>query len=177
VTQAGLVIIRGNDDFKAETLVATEVGYRAQPSPLFSADATVFFQSYDRLRSQEAPLGAVPFPLVVGNGLNGTSKGVELGLNVQPIDWWRVHASYTNLHVALSRDPDSRDVGGGASEANDPDHLFSVRTSFNLPRRVELDAWLRAGERPAESTCTGLCRAHPSRWLAAEAGARTVGGR
>ncbi len=143
VSQAGLVLVHGNDDFKTETLVATEVGYRAQPSPLFSADATVFFHDYDRLRSQEAPLGSVPIPIVVGNTLNGTSKGVELGINVQPIDWWRVHVSYTNLHVALSRDPGSRDVGGGTSEANDPEHLFSLRTSVDLPHDVELDARLR----------------------------------
>lgn len=143
-TPTGIVVARGSDAVVAETLVATEVGYRLQPSPLFSADATVYFHSYDRLRSQEAPLGALPFPVVVGNTLNGSSKGIELGFNVQPADWWRIHATYTNLRVELSRDADSRDVGRGTSEANDPDELFGLRTSIDLPRNVEVDWRLRS---------------------------------
>ena len=120
-------------------------GARAVRRPTrFSADATLYFHNDDRIRSQEAPRGAVPFPLVVGNTLNGTSRGLELGVNLQPADWWRIHASYTHLRVALSRDSDSRDVGGGSTEANDPDYLFALRTSFDLPHNVERDARLRS---------------------------------
>jgi iron complex outermembrane receptor protein len=140
----GVVILHGNDDFRAETLIATELGYRLQPTPTFSADVTLFRHDYDRIRSQEAPAGPVPIPLIVGNTLNGVSSGVELGLNLQPAEWWRIHAGYTHLRVSLSRDPDSRDVSGGSAEANDPEHIFGLRSSIDLPHDVEFDARLRS---------------------------------
>jgi iron complex outermembrane receptor protein len=145
----GLVAVSGNEDFRAETVVASEVGYRVQPAPLLGIDATVFHHAYDRLRSQEAPAGAVPIPLVVGNTLNGTSQGLELGVNLQPFAAWRSHVAYTFLDVSLARDPGSRDVGGLTTEANDPRHVFTLRTSVDLSPRVELDArWRSIGELP-----------------------------
>jgi len=145
----GLVAVTGNEDFRAETVVASEIGYRAQPAPILGIDATVFHHAYDRLRSQEAAAGAVPIPLVVGNTLNGTSRGLELGVNLQPFAAWRTHLAYTLLDVALTTDPGSRDVGGLTTEANDPRHVFSLRTSVDLSRRVELDArWRSIGALP-----------------------------
>ena len=145
----GLVAARGNDDFMAETVIASEVGYRVQPSTIMGLDATVFNHSYDRLRSQEAPSGPIPIPILVGNSLNGRSRGVELAANLQPVSAWRTHVSYTFLDVSLTRDPDSRDVGGTATEANDPRHLFSLRTSADLPRRLEVDfRWRSIGALP-----------------------------
>ena len=145
----GIVAIVGNDDFKAETVVASEVGYRVQPAAVVSIDATVFNHVYDRLRSQEAQTGPVPIPLVVGNGLHGTSRGLELAVNVQPIAAWRTHVSYTHLNVSLTKDPTSRDVGGLTTEANDPRHLFQLRSSLDLDRRFELDVrWRSVGALP-----------------------------
>jgi iron complex outermembrane receptor protein len=141
--------VQGNDDFRAEEVLASEVGYRVQPSAFVALDATVFNHSYDRLRSQEAPSGPVPIPILVGNSLNGRSRGVELAANVQPMSAWRTHVSYTFLDVSVTRDADSRDVGGAATEANDPRHLFALRTSLDLPRRMEVDfRWRSIGALP-----------------------------
>jgi iron complex outermembrane receptor protein len=132
----------------SEKLTAWELGYRAQPAAALAFDATVFLHEYDDLRSQEAPPGGAP-PVIVGNTLDGRSAGVELAASVQPAVWWRSHVSYTFLDTDITRDADSRDVGGGVSEANDPRHLFSIRTMVDLPREVELDLWLRGvGELP-----------------------------
>jgi len=145
----GAIAVHGNEDFKAEEVIATEFGYRVQPSTVMALDATVFTHSYDRLRSQEAPAGLLPIPLVVGNSLNGRSRGVELAANLQPTSAWRTHVSYTFLDVSLSRDADSRDVGGITTEANDPRHLFALRTSLDLPQRMEFDfRWRSIGALP-----------------------------
>jgi iron complex outermembrane receptor protein len=140
----GAVLIRGSDDFESERLIATEVGYRLQPVSFFSAEATVFVHHYDRLRSQDAQPGVVPIPLIVGNTLNGRSQGIELAVNLQPVRRWRTHVTYTRLDVEVTRDPDSRDLGGGTTEANDPPYLFGVRSSIDLPRNVDVDARLRS---------------------------------
>jgi iron complex outermembrane receptor protein len=145
----GAVAVQGNEDFQAERVIASEIGYRVQPSTIVALDATVFNHSYDRLRSQEAPSGPVPIPILVGNSLDGRSRGVELAANLQPMVAWRTHVSYTFLDVSVSRDADSRDVGGIAMEANDPRHLFALRTSLDLRQRMELDfRWRSVGALP-----------------------------
>jgi iron complex outermembrane receptor protein len=140
---AGVVIVQGTHEFEAEKLTATEAGYRVQPLGMLSLDATVFWHDYDDLRSQDAPPGG-GLPLTIGNTLEGRSRGLELGVNVQPVAWWRTHVTYTRLDTDVNRQPGSRDTTGGASEVNDPDHLFGLRTAIDLPRGVEVDAMLRA---------------------------------
>ena len=139
----GIVVTRGSDDFESEELTSLEVGYRSGAlASMVSVDATAFSHDYDKLRSQESPVTA-PVPIVIGNTLNGRSTGIEFGINVQPLGFWRSHVSYTYLDTEITRDAGSRDVGRGLSEANDPHHLFSLRTSVDLGEAVELDAFVR----------------------------------
>jgi iron complex outermembrane receptor protein len=139
----GLLLFRGNDDFEPESLVASELGYRVQPAPAVSLDATAFVHRFDGLRSQEAP-AAAGLPVAIANTLDGQSHGLELGVNLQPVTWWRTHAGYTWMNTSIERRQGSRDISGGASEMNDPHHIFGIRTSIDLARRLELDALLRS---------------------------------
>ena len=139
---SGVPLVLGSDTFVPESLVAGEIGYRAQPTALFSFDATVFVHHIDDLRSQDLP--PTGFPLVVGNSLEGSVRGFEVSVNLQPVDWWRTHIGYTRLDTDISRPTGSRDVGGGVTEANDPDQFVGLRTSLDLPHRIEVDAMLRA---------------------------------
>jgi iron complex outermembrane receptor protein len=138
----GLVLVRGSDDFASEGMTGGELGYRARPIPSVSLAATGFVQAYDRLRSQDAPAAGL-LPVTVGNSLNGRSSGIELSATLQPVDRIRVSAGYTHLRTEVTRDPGSRDVGGGVSEGNDPRHLFNLRAAVNLWENVEADAWVR----------------------------------
>ena len=138
----GAPLIVGNDDFLAEKLISTEVGYRVQPAPVVSVDVTFFNHRFADLRSQDLPASGPP--IVLGNSLRGESTGLEIGVNLQPIERWRAHVGYTRLDSDIEREPGSRDVSGGVSEANDPGHLFTVRNSLDLPRNLEFDAILRS---------------------------------
>jgi iron complex outermembrane receptor protein len=60
------------------------------------------------------------------------------------VRWWRTTAGYTWLDTSVTVTPVSRVGGAGASEANDPHHLFALRTSIDLPRDVDLDVSVRA---------------------------------
>ena len=137
-----LVAIGGGDSYRGESMVAAEIGYRAQPLAIASVDATLFSHSYDDLRSQEL-LSTGP-PIVVGNTLNGRAQGVELSTTVQPVPVLRLRASYSFLDLSITKDLDSRDVGGGTTEANDPTHRFGLRTDVDLPRNVEVSLFLRS---------------------------------
>jgi iron complex outermembrane receptor protein len=142
-----VVAIGGGDAYEGEQLLATEFGYRVQPLPTAALDATIFNHSYNDLRSQELP--ATGPPIVVGNTLNGRSQGVELSGSLQPLPAWRLRASYTFFDVSITKDIRSRDIGGGTSEANDPSHMFGLRSDMDLPRRLELSLFLRSiGELP-----------------------------
>jgi iron complex outermembrane receptor protein len=139
----GIVLVRGSDDFESERLLASELGYRIVPHSSVSLEATFFQHRYTRLRSQELPPAGV-IPIVLRNTLEGRSRGLELGVNVQPRPWWRTHVGYTALDTQVTRGEGSRHVGDASAEANDPNHLLTFRTSLDLPRAVELDALVRS---------------------------------
>jgi iron complex outermembrane receptor protein len=142
MTTTGLVVLTGNPDFRPESAVATQGGYRIQLGSMLSVDAAVFRHDYSDLRSVEGPvrLGA---PFVIGNTLEGYSQGVETNVLLQPVSWLRTEVDYTWLDVKITRAPDSRSIGNISIEANDPSHIFGWRTSLDLRRNVEADATLR----------------------------------
>jgi iron complex outermembrane receptor protein len=139
----GSILVQGNENFAAESLVALEAGYRAQPFRVLSLDIAVFHHTIDNLRSEDAT-PVVVFPLTIGNSLIGHAHGIETAINLQPVPAWRTHVSYTWLDTTIDRAAGSRQFSLGIPEANDPPHQFHVRSSVDLPRHVEVDALLRA---------------------------------
>jgi iron complex outermembrane receptor protein len=148
ITSAGRVVIAGNPDFESEQVVAYEAGYRVLPASSVSLDIALFHQRYDDLRTQELGL-----PVLVGNGLNARTSGIELLGRVQPSEGVRFTGSYAYLKQRLTLDPDSRDITGGRTEAIDPAHQLLGQVRINLPRDIELDGMLRwTSELPAPGT-------------------------
>jgi iron complex outermembrane receptor protein len=135
ILHGNAVIIRGNPDFRSESVVAYEVGYRASPASIVAFDLTAFINRYDDLRTQE-PIGG---QIMVGNGLNDRSVGGNITATVQPRPWVRLTGSYTRLSHDLSLDPGSRDVAGGRLETIDPSYIARFIARFDAPRGLELD--------------------------------------
>jgi iron complex outermembrane recepter protein len=106
-------------------------------------DLAAFYNVYDDLRSQEPPASGAPFPRVLLNKLEAETWGAELRINAQPRQGLRLQAAYVRLEKHLHLDPGSRDPFGGLAEGNDPEDRFTLRSSFDLPAGVELDAWVR----------------------------------
>ncbi|HEX4912501.1 MAG TPA: TonB-dependent receptor, partial [Vicinamibacterales bacterium] len=136
------IAITGTEDFKSETVIAYEAGYRTRLGSRVSIDIAGFDNRYDDLRSQEFP--TVPGePVRLMNMLNATTRGVELTGKAQVLDGWQIAAAYTHLWKRLTFDPGSTDRTGGAAEANDPRHIFKVRSYLNVGPRVEFDTFFR----------------------------------
>ncbi|MBP8273289.1 MAG: TonB-dependent receptor [Acidobacteria bacterium] len=142
VLPSGRLAITGDPHFAPETVIAYEAGYRVRPTEWMSLDVAVFTNRYDQLRSQEMPtsLGA---PIRLGNGLNARTSGVEAMATLTPTSWWQTTAMYSHLREAFGRADDSTDPTRGVNEANDPAHMFSMRSSFDLPRHWQIDGMLR----------------------------------
>ena len=136
------VILAGDNGFVSETVIAYEVGYRAQLGPQVLVSVSVFYNDYDDLRSVSVTPGTI-IPLYFDNNLEGETYGVELGTTYEVVKGWRLHGGYTLLREDIRVKPGEADLNNALNETADPRHQFSLRSSWDLPRRVELDAGLR----------------------------------
>ena len=135
-------ILSGSDDFVSETVIAYELGYRAQLASNVLLSVSTFYNHYDDVRS----LSASPaiFPLFFDNNLEGETYGVELTTTYEVLKGWRLRAGYTLLREDIRVKPGQVDVINNAlNETADPRHQFSIRSSMDLPHQLELDTGLR----------------------------------
>jgi iron complex outermembrane recepter protein len=137
-----LVILKGGSNFKSETVIAYELGYRAQIGSKFAASISSFYNDYNDVRSTSYTPGTL-FPFYFANNVAGHTEGLELSGNYQVSDDWSLHAGYTLLQEHLHVKPGQYDLNDAHNEAADPEHQVSLRSSVNLPGRVNFDAALR----------------------------------
>lgn len=136
-------ILAGGPDFESEDVVAYEAGYRAQPTENFWFSASAFYNVYSDLRTIEASTPTT-YPLVIKNGMEGETYGLEAWGAYAITDWWRLNWGASWFHKDLKLKPGSRDVPGVAYAGNDPDYQFTLRSLMDLGRRAELDLSMRA---------------------------------
>ena len=99
------VLLAGSSDFESETVIAYELGYRAQLGEKVSASVSTFYNEYNDVRST----GFTPvtvFPLTFANNLDGDTRGVELTGSYQPLDWWQVRVGYDLLKENIGVKPE-----------------------------------------------------------------------
>ncbi|MGV3771347.1 MAG: TonB-dependent receptor plug domain-containing protein, partial [Verrucomicrobiales bacterium] len=128
-----------SDRFESEKVIAYELGYRVRPLSMLSLDVTGFYNTYEDLRSQEL-IGGVRY---LRNELEGDGYGFEVGVNYQPLDFWKLKAGYRYLQTRLHVSSSSNDPTGGAGEGNDASNVFVLQSMFDLPHRVQFDQVLR----------------------------------
>jgi iron complex outermembrane receptor protein len=148
---AGNPVIRlvGNDDFESEELTAYEAGYRWQPLDTLSLDLALFYNDYDKLAAVElgtpfidTVTGQTVIPVESQNMMHGHTSGAELQVDWQPIDAWRLTASYSHIDMQLT--PEGLDLNRNERlEDSTPRNLAGLRSFLTLGQRLELDAQLR----------------------------------
>src|SRR5690606_32076066 len=116
--------------------LALEIGYRIQPTERITLDMAAFFNEYEDLRSFEPTRQGDP---VARNELEGYGYGFELSSSVQLQEWWRLRASYSFLNTELDLTPQSMAIYSPSVEGNDPEHMFRLHSSMNLPYGLEFD--------------------------------------
>ena len=131
----------GGDSFDSESVIAYELGYRAELGGRLGLSIATFFNDYDDLRSVE-PIAGAPGQTIILNGLRAHTYGAELSATWQPLDPWRLRVGYTYFRKEIDLN-NSRDVNRGRSEGNDPHHQFLLQSMLNLPGNIELDSVLR----------------------------------
>jgi iron complex outermembrane recepter protein len=138
------LVLAGNEDFESEKVVAFEAGYRTGLGARWSADLATFFNIYDDLRSTELSPASQPTPTIrFLNNLNAKTYGLEFGASFDATDSFRVTSGYSYLGKRLRMNSGHADIFGNFLEGDDPKHQFFVRTSLDMPHRVEWDSTLR----------------------------------
>jgi len=143
-----IVLVAGSAEFRSETVVSSEIGYRQTLGTQLSFDVATFYNVYRELRSQE-PTPPSGFPIVLANNLQAHTAGLELTTDYHPFARVQLHAGYAFFSEQLRFRANSLDSTRGAQEADDPRHQWSLRSYIDLPGRTEVDAMFRVvGELP-----------------------------
>jgi len=134
--------IGGGPDFVSEIAEVAEVGYRAQPLSEFNYSLTLFYANYHRLRTLEP--GVVGSASEFANKASAESFGLEFWTHWQVGSRWRLSGGLVAQQVDADLNPDSRDLTGGTGLANsDPEIYWQMRSSFDLEKNIQLEAFLR----------------------------------
>jgi iron complex outermembrane receptor protein len=154
----------GNRDFDAERLYAYEAGYRWQASSRLWMDLALFHNEYDQLVSLELgdpfldTTGRTVIPVLNRNLGSGHSRGAELLVEWQPLDNWRLSASYSAIDLDL--DSSGLDINRNVwLEGSTPRGMAGLRSLLSLGR-AEVDAQFRHHTRirrlPTDFTGAGI---------------------
>ena len=139
----------GNDDFKTETMIAYELGYRIMPDERLSLDLAAFLNDYDDLRTVNyvstsvIPRGFIPFIDIQDNyqfqnHQSGRTYGVEIAATLKPLRWWTIYSTYSWLNYNLGYDSGTDNSWPSAAEWS-PRQQFTVRSYMDLPYNLEFD--------------------------------------
>jgi iron complex outermembrane receptor protein len=157
-----LARFNANRNFKPEKMNGYEAGYRRLLGKNLYVDLAAFYNQYSDLFSQEITgppflettppplkdnIPAVPhllLPAQFGNGLKGSTSGIEVAPEWKPASFWRLRGWYSFLAMHIEKSPNSIDIGTSPGiEGSSPGHQVFAQSSFDLPHKVSFDLLYR----------------------------------
>jgi iron complex outermembrane receptor protein len=139
-----------NRQFASEQLNGYETGYRRLFGRSMYVSFAGFYNRYHNLFDEE--ITGTPFtennpapthlllPAQFGNGLLGSTKGVEAAPEWKLTNFWQVRGTYSFLQMQVEKAPNSLDVGTARGiVGSSPRHQATVQSFFDLPKRLSLD--------------------------------------
>lgn len=134
-------ILEGGPGVRSEVAKVFELGYRGQPLPRLSYSATLFYNDYDHLRTQELlpSRTAVRF----ANLLEGHALGIEMWGSFQATKSWRLSGGLTAMREHFHLKPGSNDVSGLQRPGFDPSHSLQLRSHYSIDAAREVELGVR----------------------------------
>ncbi len=155
---SGLLIVPealGNFAIRPEAEIAFQTGYRAQLTSSISISADTYFNHYTRLVGENSGVPifeagpGIPFlllPETADNKIDGETHGIEFFGNWKPFSIWKLSGGYTWLDGTFRDGSTNAAPNTTAATLSAPHHQFSIRSTLDLPHRLEFDSALyRAG--------------------------------
>jgi iron complex outermembrane receptor protein len=145
------VIVHGSDDFRSETLLAYEAGYRFQQSENLSFDVAAYYNEYDDLQTNEpdppfvvlTPPVHVIVPSHLANGMRGESVGGTFVASWQPIRRWRMRLQYSYFDLDLAIVAPSQSINSPSLAGNSPRHQVAIHSFLDLAGDLSLYTGIR----------------------------------
>jgi iron complex outermembrane recepter protein len=132
----------GNSGFAEEKLLATEIGWRWQPTPRLLFESTAYFHRYTDLRDFEPVTRFQPNPPLVLQELVLLNRRAADGYGVEASFDWRIHDGW---HVAGTLALATLKDSGAPSPVRllqadlaEPREMWSLRSWWELPYDFEL---------------------------------------
>ncbi|HUK25161.1 MAG TPA: TonB-dependent receptor [Terriglobales bacterium] len=138
----------GSAQFKSETALSYELGYRTQLTQKLFLDLAGFYTNYTRLVGGEVGtpslvLNSVPpyvlLPINLVNGLQGHGAGAELAINYSLTDFWRLEGSYSWLRLETRANHLHPTATAALPDDLNPQHQFQIHSVLDLRRNVQFD--------------------------------------
>ncbi len=155
------ITVFGNDRLDSETLMAYQIGYRAEPADCFRLEFTAFYNKYDKLivaidpdspYPETGPLFHYVIPFYYNNSMKGEAYGMELSGDWQVFPEWRLAASYSFLKTQLHWNSFIAEyLKTEIEEKSNPCNQFSLRSSLDITKQIQFDTWLRYVDRLSEN--------------------------
>ncbi|MCU1286406.1 MAG: TonB-dependent receptor, plug [Acidobacteriales bacterium] len=156
VTPLIIVRVSGNPQFRSESLVGYEGGYRQLWGKSAYLDLAVFHNAYNNLQSFGSPVVTVeptPAPprtvlnIPYANDIAGATDGFEIAPTWSPLQRWRLAGSYSFVTTGLHASNGTSNISSTGSiqtyEGSTPRHQFEIRSYLTLPRSFEFDSTYR----------------------------------
>jgi iron complex outermembrane receptor protein len=142
-----------NPNFRSEELNGYEAGYRLLLRKSLYFDIAAFYNHYGDLLSEDitgAPyVQASPGPVIIvpaqlGNGLVGTTKGIEFAPEWRPLPFWRLRASYSYLQMDINKPANSLDAETPSTiVGSSPKHQIAVQSGLDFAKVFSFDMTYR----------------------------------
>jgi iron complex outermembrane receptor protein len=129
-------------DFQSEKLIAFEAGYRGAPAANTTLSVSAFYNLYDDIRTTELQSDG-SFPIMLMNGLEGHTYGIEAWGTAQMMPWLRLNLGLSTLWKDFHEKPGHLDLSQRDELGHDPTFQIFARTDINMTRRLRLNAGLR----------------------------------
>ncbi len=145
-----LARFNANRNFRSEQMNGYELGYRKLLMKKIYVDIAGFYNHYSDLLSEDItgspfiednpPPTHILLPAEFGNGLVGTTKGVEIAPEWRPTKFWRLRGSYSYLQMDIEKSLGSLDVGSAPGiNGSSPKHQILAQSGFDISKNFTLD--------------------------------------
>jgi len=134
-------VLRTNSTFESERAGVAELGYRTQVTPSLSFSVTAFHHRYPNLRTIEFTPDFKG--VVVANGFEGRSTGVEGWGTWRVAPWWRIDLGAMTMSETIQVRPGHVDVGGVSQISNDPRHTAQLRSAWDIGSAWDAEVLVR----------------------------------
>jgi iron complex outermembrane receptor protein len=142
-----------NPNFRSEELNGYEAGYRLLLQKSLYFDVAAFHNHYGDLLSEDItggpsvetnPAPVIIFPAAFGNGLVGTTKGIEFAPEWRPLPFWRLRASYSYLQMDITKSANSQDALVPSSiVGSSPKHQVALQSGVDFAKVFSFDLTYR----------------------------------